>query len=176
MSVLEYKYYGFMVNEQVVCEHGYYDEIYVGKVLESDDRAKITTEKGTAKFMYVLYIMGVVNIEKFVLQGNYLAEEIYIVKLPELEPEEGDYQKIADIYKRLINCGILVKACTFVRRGNKVLMQLPQGIVNVHTHSNNNRIIVRCEYIMEDYIKNSLPSGMSYERIVDLVGLNEVEC
>lgn len=119
--------------------------------------------KGNPKILDLLYDAEVVNM-------NMINKTYYFRELPELnaEDEYNDIEEIANIYSILIDMGIFVGSCTFVKtRFDHVLMQAPKGIV-LFT-GKNKKIKAKNAYLNSESIKYSVPDWMNHEEVMELI-------
>lgn len=137
-------------------------EPYIGKIYEGEDNFVIKNEVGDTNLMYVFYMLDLIHINFGERRTN---ETIVCTKLPELVYEgKDDYKDIVKIYKRLINLGIVVGSCTFVRRRNKVLMQMPRGITVYSDVKKEDK--AKKDYFSHDYFQHCIPKSMNYWRVM----------
>lgn len=138
---------------------------YTGQVWELGDIVMIKNHGGESEILDKLVSKGLL----YMPSQKFLAEkgiDYYFKRLPELLLRESDYKEIAKIYKKMFSLGISVEGCTFVRKGGKVLMQLPYKL-----RMSEDPVEECCDKCFSD----SVPRGMDITKLRRLVFSNKPE-
>lgn len=124
---------------------------------------------GHGDIMRTLFANILINIDY--IEHEETDMEVFVFRLQrELIPTERDYDRIAYIYYNLINLGIVIEHCTFVKIGltgfphGLVLIQLPTGMTIYTTEDKDEH--AKNMYYTSDFIEKSVPKGMDYERVM----------
>lgn len=166
----------FVIDRNNSTDNPLYSSIeYVGEIFKGteEDSIKVKRIKGDEESL-VLRLMFMARLHNYtrtshITTGNVVTEVTYSTTVePEIEVDEDVYGKIATVYKKLIKMGIVVESCKFVKNGPyKVHMQMPTGLT-IYTPDDKEDIASHV-YYENDFIKNSIPAGMNYEKLVKLI-------
>lgn len=145
---------------------------YIGKLFMYKDLIMLRRVRGEQDsiILRILHDAGLTNVIRTPrMKGDMVTEVFYDCHIEqEIEVDNDAYKKVATVYKRLIDLGIVVGLCKFVRYGpRKVWMQLPMELTMYL--SQNRKDMVNCAYYKNEFIKNSIPAEMKYKKLIKFI-------
>lgn len=175
----EYKFTDCVIDEFIntTGEDGKNKPLFVGRLYENEKgNVEIKHEYGVCMILRMFYMLSYVHISKIETDEEGV-QTFSFKRLKEVvvndDNRENVCMQIARMYKKLIEMGIVVGSCTFVDVGDKLMMQTPQNMVMyvlAGKTSNADSIKASAEYYKGDYIRSSIPLGIDYDELINLIG------
>lgn len=140
------------------------NETYLGNFYEDSEIIAVKQVKGIPDIMYELYYAGIIHFEKV----DDIDKILYFVNRPEMVGTKEDISQLAMIFKDLVEMGIYVCGCTFIKDDRGKIYINPPFMLVKYTSADKVKKTTH-EYFKNRHLKHYLPKGIVPEMIMGLV-------